>query len=409
VAAYFGHAPCLRLLLDAGAPKDAKEEDGFTPLHYAAQEGHAECCSLLISSGCKLDALNSEHLTPLYWASKNGHLALIRLLLDAGAQLEAKAGNGRTALGSAAFGGHGDAIKLLLARGADPNATTCLGNTPLIDAILMRRSACVEVLLPVSDLSITNRLGRNAFHTSIMAADMECFELLLPLVGDVDVRTVAGIDLDGVSSSTQFNATPLSLACHFGQHDMAKALLRRGALRTARDSCQRTPLHHTSQYGNASCLALLLGKPGRYKLTPDEVNAADIRGLTPLHLAAFHGHANICGSLIAAGARLDAVMSSGATPLMLAQQKHPANTAMLDLLAGRGPEHPPGTVCDGCGRPEAEVQLHPCSGCWAARYCSSACNAAAWPAHKAECKRLQAAREERSTPTLFEPGGAAAA
>jgi hypothetical protein len=81
---------------------------------------------------------------------------------------------------------------------------------------------------------------------------------------------------------------------------------------------------------------------------------------------------------------------------MCAQQEHPASTALLDLLAGRGPAHPPGTVCDGCGRPEAEVQLHPCSGCWTARYCSSACNAAAWPAHKAECKRLQAERDEHS-------------
>jgi len=93
---------------------------------------------------------------------------------------------------------------------------------------------------------------------------------------------------------------------------------------------------------------------------------------------------------------LDAVTSDGTTPLMCAQQEHPASTALLDLLAGRGPAHPPGTVCDGCGRPEAEVQLHPCSGCWTARYCSSACNAAAWPAHKAECKRLQAERDEHS-------------
>ena len=141
---------------------------------------------------------------------------------------------------------------------------------------------------------------------------------------------------------------------------------------------------------------MLLGKHGAYKLMPDEVNGADLNDCTPLHTAAFLGHSQICGKLLTAGARLDAVASTGHTPLMLAQRQHPANTALLDLLAGRGPEHPPGTVCDGCGRPEAEVQLHPCSGCWTARYCSSACNAAAWPAHKAECKRLQVAREERS-------------
>jgi len=224
--------------------------------------------------------------------------------------------------------------------------------------------------------------GWSALHVNVVNGNDACFELLLPLVGDVDVRTVQGVRADG-SPNPLFNNTPLHIACDLGKHDMAKALLRRGALRTARDSEQRTPLHMASVGGHASCVALLLSKPGRYKLTPDEVNAADIRGWTPLHIAAFCGQTKICGSLIAARARLDAVDSRDRTPLMLALQEHPAKTALLDLLAGRGPEHPPGTVCDGCGRPEAEVQLHPCSGCWSARYCGSACNAAAWPAHKA--------------------------
>jgi len=49
MAAFYGHAPCLRLLLDAGAPKEVKMDEGFMLLHCAAQEGHAECCSVLIA------------------------------------------------------------------------------------------------------------------------------------------------------------------------------------------------------------------------------------------------------------------------------------------------------------------------------------------------------------------------
>jgi len=151
------------------------------------------------------------------------------------------------------------------------------------------------------------------------------------------------------------------------------------------------------------CVTQLLGKQGRYKLTPDEVNAADVDVLTPLHYAANNGHREICGVLIAAGARLDAndaFNPYGRTPLMIAQQNHPSNTILLDLLAGRGPEHPPGLVCDECGTPDAEVRLSTCTGCLVARYCGSACSAAAWPAHKAECRRVQAAREERIQPKL---------
>jgi len=177
-----------------------------------------------------------------------------------------------------------------------------------------------------------------------------------------------------------------------------KVLLGRGASRSARDSAQLTPLHYASQEGHLGCVRLLLGKPGAYKLTPDEVNAADVNGATPLHTAAHSGHTSVCGLLIAAGSRLDAVMSSGRTPLMLAKPLHPSNTALLDLLAGRGPAHAPGTVCDWCGKPEQEIYLRACTGCFVARFCSKKCIRAAWPAHKVECRRVQAARDERAQP-----------
>ena len=182
---------------------------------------------------------------------------------------------------------------------------------------------------------------------------------------------------------------------------MVKALLRRGASRTSRDSKQRTPLHGACSKGHLSCVAQLLGKPGDYKLTPDEVNAADVNGWTPLHYAAAKGHTQCCGALLAAGARLDAVDSQGHTPLTVAQHFHPGNAELLELLSGRGPANSPGTVCDHCGASEAETRLRACSGCLVARYCCSSCSSAAWPAHKEECTRLKAAREERVAVTTI--------
>jgi len=79
---------------------------------------------------------------------------------------------------------------------------------------------------------------------------------------------------------------------------------------------------------------------------------------------------------------------------------HPSNTALIDLLAGRGPAHPPGTVCDQCGRSETEMLLSYCTGCLVSRFCGDACAVAAWPAHRAECQRIKAAREARATPNF---------
>jgi len=79
---------------------------------------------------------------------------------------------------------------------------------------------------------------------------------------------------------------------------------------------------------------------------------------------------------------------------MLAQQEHPSNAALLELLSGRGAEHPPGVGCDQCGGVYADGMMMTCICCNAARYCSAACAALHWRGHEVECKRLVAAREE---------------
>ena len=86
---------------------------------------------------------------------------------------------------------------------------------------------------------------------------------------------------------------------------------------------------------------------------------------------------------------------------MVAQHFYPANTELLELLSGRGPANAPGTVCDNCGASEAEKRLRACTGCLVARFCSSSCSSAAWPAHKEECRRLQAVREESTTAIMI--------
>jgi len=299
-------------------------------------------------------------------------------------------------LAMAAKQGHREAVALLLERGADANCVDSLGNTPLMESVMEKHARCVELLLPHSNLSILSKQGRNAFHMSVNTASYDCFKLLLPRVTDLDVRTGPDTTTEA-DEAVPSGMTAAHIACNKGQHKMLEKLLRRGASRMARDRMQRTPLHYAAGAGQLSCIVQLIGHPEAYKMVPADINAADKYGITPLHCAAHYGHAKCCGLLIAAGARLDACARARFTPLMAAQQEHPTNTMLIDLLAGRGPEHPPGTTCDRCRCAEDPAShLMPCSGCQVARYCSIACQHSAWAAHEPECSRLKAEREERT-------------
>jgi ankyrin repeat protein len=46
--------------MDAGANPDAKDEDGFSALHYAATHGRLECVRLLVDRGADVNYIQEE-------------------------------------------------------------------------------------------------------------------------------------------------------------------------------------------------------------------------------------------------------------------------------------------------------------------------------------------------------------
>lgn len=83
LAAHLGRAAACELLLDHGADPARAPLYGLTPLHFAASMGHLEVAELLVQRGAPLDARDSLHEgTPLGWAMHNQHgdKRLLRLL-----------------------------------------------------------------------------------------------------------------------------------------------------------------------------------------------------------------------------------------------------------------------------------------------------------------------------------------
>ena len=67
-----GNIKAVKQAIADGADVNAKANDGWTPLHWAAWESHKEIAELLIANGADVNAKNNAGDTPLnYWAEMN--------------------------------------------------------------------------------------------------------------------------------------------------------------------------------------------------------------------------------------------------------------------------------------------------------------------------------------------------
>ena len=80
----------LRVLLDAGADKEARDYLGQSPLHLASVHDDLDCLGILLDFGADLEAKDDFIHTPLHLAAWKGMSNTLVALLEAGAQVDVK-------------------------------------------------------------------------------------------------------------------------------------------------------------------------------------------------------------------------------------------------------------------------------------------------------------------------------
>jgi ankyrin repeat protein len=115
-----------------GADVNARSADGFTLLHLAAFFGGAEAVRVLLAAGAPpdADAVNRFRVRPLHSASAARDLEAAQALLAAGADPNLAQQGGYTALHTAAHNGHFELVRLLLEHGADLSLADEEGKIP---------------------------------------------------------------------------------------------------------------------------------------------------------------------------------------------------------------------------------------------------------------------------------------
>ena len=71
-----------RLLLQHGAPVNARQQGGWAPIHAAAQNGDRAMVELFLQHGADPRVTNDEGKTPASVANEKGHTELARMLED---------------------------------------------------------------------------------------------------------------------------------------------------------------------------------------------------------------------------------------------------------------------------------------------------------------------------------------
>ncbi|HRN78548.1 MAG TPA: ankyrin repeat domain-containing protein [Candidatus Dependentiae bacterium] len=166
-----GRIPCLQILLKHGVNVNVTNSEGKTPLHTAIIwcSGHKSIPSLL-QAGADKDARDNNQWTPLHHAAFHGNVTCVQALLDAGADKDAKDNTGQTPLYKPfsviyvtyepLMQSYLACMHTLLQAGADKNTKDNDGNTPLHRAIMLRHRRGAEILLQAgADKNIRNNQG----------------------------------------------------------------------------------------------------------------------------------------------------------------------------------------------------------------------------------------------------------
>ncbi|XP_056251276.1 ankyrin-3-like isoform X15 [Seriola aureovittata] len=302
--------------LKSGVEINICNQNGLNALHLASKEGHVEVVAELLKLGAAVDAATKKGNTALHIASLAGQTEVVKELVTNGANVNAQSQNGFTPLYMAAQENHLEVVRFLLENSASQSMATEDGFTPLAVALQQGHDQVVSLLL---ENDTKGKVRLPALHIAARKDDTKAAALLLQNDHNADVESKMM-----VNRTTESGFTPLHIAAHYGNINVATLLLNRGAAVDFMARNDITPLHVAAKRGNSNMVKLLLDRGSK-------IDAKTKDGLTPLHCGARSGHEQVVEILLDRGAPILSKTKNGLSPLHMATQGDHLNCVQLLL------------------------------------------------------------------------------
>lgn len=337
---------CLTKLIEklGNRKVDPTDKNGRTPLFLAIQSNKLKHVKFLVKNGANLHHIDNNGVTPIIVACQTGNYPIIRTLVKAGANLNQRGSDGLTPLSISLLSKHQDIPLYLLFNGAKLDNVNLEGQ--LIGHIAaLRGKIYVLRFLAEQGISLTslNTQGAQPIHSAAAAGKIKILEFLASQ--GISLETPV-LDTKSDSKQNKFShATPIHLASMQGTREAVKWLLDNGANPEIKTHSGLNVLF--SALNNTAVKSQeLIHLFQDYLLTEDlkqvlpAINLAIVRdyveplellyrmgipisskleaGMTGLHIACQFGALNSTRFLLAHGAKWDALNDFGETPIELA-------------------------------------------------------------------------------------------
>lgn len=270
-----GFLSVIQLLVSYGAPLEDRNEHKKTGLLVAIERNQYKIFNCLISIGANVNTADDEGNTPLHYAAGSQDSRLVSELLDAGATVAFNNRN-QNPLHFVAEATQSVTIRHLIDAGADVNWKDQEGATPLHTAARMGSPSAVAALIEAgADVHAYDHHAWQPIHVAAAAAGTKSCEVLLDHGVDVNAPIVCNADESNASS-------PLHLAALSGCSKTTALLLKRGANVLAADSNGDLPIHLAVRGRYRPETVRVLFQTGRVL---DQMSTRNKNGRTPLGLA----------------------------------------------------------------------------------------------------------------------------